>query len=84
MKRILLGIALLMAVVGAFTATGTAANRGPAEIDIFGGSRGKVPFPHARHQDRIGDCDVCHQYCSAQSLIRVLSNNFGDIHIKYF
>ncbi|BBO89032.1 hypothetical protein DSCOOX_22120 [Desulfosarcina ovata subsp. ovata] len=27
---------------------------------------------------------IFNQYCSAQSLIRVLSNNFGDIHIKYF
>jgi hypothetical protein len=37
-----------------------AANRGPDQIDIYGGSSGKVPFPHAQHQDRIADCNVCH------------------------
>lgn len=35
-------------------------NKGSAQIDIFGGSRGKVPFPHHAHQSRIGDCNVCH------------------------
>lgn len=37
-----------------------AANRGPEQIDIFGGERGKVPFPHARHQDNLKDCNICH------------------------
>ena len=35
-------------------------NKGSEQIEIFGGSRGKVPFPHHAHQTRIGDCNVCH------------------------
>lgn len=38
----------------------SAADTGPAEIDIYGGSLGNVPFPHAQHQERIEDCKVCH------------------------
>ena len=37
-----------------------ATTQGPEQITIFGGSRGKVPFPHAQHQVRIKDCSVCH------------------------
>ena len=37
-----------------------AANQGPDQITIFGGTRGKVPFPHAQHQARLNDCNVCH------------------------
>jgi hypothetical protein len=37
-----------------------AADRGPSQIDIYGGNSGKVSFPHAQHQDRIKDCNVCH------------------------
>jgi len=37
-----------------------AANQGPEAITIFGGSKGKVPFPHARHQARLKDCNICH------------------------
>ncbi|PID40140.1 MAG: cytochrome C [Proteobacteria bacterium] len=44
-----------------FTVPATAANPGPKQIDVFGGSRGKVPFPHANHQKSIKDCNVCHR-----------------------
>ncbi len=40
--------------------TSAAVNRGPGNIEIYGGSQGKVPFPHALHQDREKDCNVCH------------------------
>ena len=35
-------------------------NRGAEKIAIDGGSRGIVPFPHHRHQNVLGDCQVCH------------------------
>ena len=35
-------------------------NKGTADIQIEGGTRGAVPFPHRAHQDRLGDCKVCH------------------------
>ena len=37
-----------------------AANRGPDQIVIFGGERGKIPFPHAKHQKNLKDCNICH------------------------
>jgi hypothetical protein len=42
------------------TAPALADGQGPQNIEIFGGSRGKVPFPHAAHQARLKDCNVCH------------------------
>jgi len=38
----------------------SAANQGPQQIVIDGGSSGKVPFPHSQHQAAIKDCNVCH------------------------
>jgi hypothetical protein len=35
-------------------------NKGAADIEIDGGKRGKVPFPHRQHQERIVDCKICH------------------------
>ena len=35
-------------------------NKGAADMQIDGGSRGAVPFPHRIHQDKIGDCKTCH------------------------
>ena len=37
-----------------------AESRGPNQIDIFGGKRGIVPFPHAKHQESLKDCNICH------------------------
>ena len=45
---------------GCFTVTVHASEQGPAAITIFGGSRGAVPFPHAQHQARLMDCNICH------------------------
>ena len=34
---------------------------GAAEMVLEGGSAGKVPFPHRRHQESLQeDCQVCH------------------------
>ena len=56
-------IAPLLAIVLvaiAVTLASAAASRGPESIEIYGGQSGKVPFPHAQHQNRIKDCNVCH------------------------
>ncbi len=37
-----------------------AASGGPHQIDIFGGKQGKVPFLHAKHQENLKDCTICH------------------------
>jgi hypothetical protein len=35
-------------------------NKGAAQIAIDGGERGAVTFPHHRHQEKLGDCNICH------------------------
>jgi len=59
MKGNLLVIILAAAILVA-GGVAMAVNRGPANINVNGGSRGTVPFPHAQHQDRLKDCTVCH------------------------
>jgi hypothetical protein len=34
--------------------------RGADDMVLEGGSTGRVPFPHHRHQDALGDCMACH------------------------
>ena len=37
-------------------------NTGASDIMLAGGSTGKVPFPHHRHQKALNnDCQVCHK-----------------------
>ena len=38
----------------------SAQNMGPKEMNLAGGSRGEVPFPHLSHQKKLGDCNACH------------------------
>ena len=35
-------------------------NEGAPEIMVDGGSKGEVFFPHHRHQNNLGDCNICH------------------------
>jgi len=35
-------------------------NKGAENLELNGGSRGNVPFPHRQHQDQTGDCKICH------------------------
>ena len=56
-KKWVLGI-----ILGVFISTiGLAVeNKGAEKIQIDAGSRGAVPFMHRAHQDRLGDCNICH------------------------
>ncbi len=52
-------IAIVLSVF--FSTMGLAVeNKGAEKLQIDGGSRGAVPFTHRTHQDRLGDCNVCH------------------------
>ena len=51
---LIIGAALIVSV------TAAAQNKGAEQININGGSRGNVPFPHHAHQDRLKDCNICH------------------------
>jgi hypothetical protein len=35
-------------------------NMGKETLFIYGGDRGKVPFPHRVHQEKLSDCSACH------------------------
>jgi len=65
-------------VLGVFISTvGLAVeNKGAEKIQIDGGSRGAVPFTHRDHQERLGDCNVCHAMFpqEPQSLARFKEN----------
>jgi len=58
-RLILFSVILILALVSVASLT-IAANQGAANISIFGGSRGEVPFPHHAHQERLKDCNTCH------------------------
>jgi hypothetical protein len=51
-------------------------NKGAEKIQIDGGSRGAISFQHRQHQDRLGDCNVCHTMFpqESQSLARLKGN----------
>jgi hypothetical protein len=37
-------------------------NKGAKELELSGGSKGKVSFPHHEHQEVLkADCNVCHK-----------------------
>jgi len=40
----------------------SAENKGPKEISLVGGTSGPVPLPHHRHQEILGDCNICHVF----------------------
>jgi len=54
---------LLVFIIAVFfiTTIGVAIeNKGDRTKELFGGDRGKIPFPHREHQDRLGGCNNCH------------------------
>ena len=58
---VLLCVGMLVAAAGSVAVSSVATkNKGAAEIKLLGGKRGPVPFPHHQHQDKLGDCDICH------------------------
>lgn len=53
------------------------------QITLNGGTRGKVPFPHQKHIDSLGDCNVCHDiYPTTLGSIDALKNT-GTLKKKY-
>ena len=63
MKIKLIVVALSVTAIIAFAAmapTMAGQNKGAANMDLNGGKRGNVPFPHHQHQENLGDCNICH------------------------
>ncbi len=34
---------------------------GAESHELYGGKKGKVPFPHRAHQEKLEDCKTCHK-----------------------
>ena len=61
-RTALIGKLLLLAAGTLLTVTAVAGglNRGAPQMTLYGGSIGKVPFPHQRHQTTPDACQTCH------------------------
>ena len=55
--------AVVLALTGCILVAGFSLameNMGADQIELNGGTRGQVPFPHHQHQNVLVDCNVCH------------------------
>jgi hypothetical protein len=53
-------IAVLIILSIPFVVAAAAENTGAGNIVLEGGRLGSVAFPHQKHQDTLGDCNLCH------------------------
>ena len=61
LKLLVALVSITAMIAGAMAANSMATqNKGAENIEINGGKRGNVPFPHRQHQAQIGDCQICH------------------------
>ena len=79
---------LLLIIIGLIVASSVAISggnqdKGPAEIKLAGGTRGKVAFPHHRHQEVLGDCDICHSVFEQKVGIIEELKSQGKLKKKY-
>ena len=51
-------VSLCLLIVFSIALAGS--DKGAEKMDLPGGSWGKVPFPHLLHQEKLGDCNICH------------------------
>jgi hypothetical protein len=51
------GISVLFWVCTGFAAD---VNKGAEKMELYGGKKGKIPFSHHLHQERLVDCNTCH------------------------
>jgi len=59
-RSVLLLVACMLFGGGAVALSTTQQNNGAEQIELPGGTRGKVPFPHRLHQEKLVDCQICH------------------------
>jgi len=80
LKRIVLTAALISLLLPA--ATVLTADNGAENMELYGGSRGKVPFPHRTHQTVLGDCNSCHDLFPQQAGAIEQLKKAGDLKRK--
>jgi len=77
-------VAITAIIAGAMAASSMATqNKGAENIEIDGGKRGKVPFPHRQHQARIEDCQICHSVFPQKSGSIAELKTDGKLKKKY-
>lgn len=57
--------AVALAITGCILVAGLSLaveNKGAGQIELNGGTRGHIPFPHHQHQNVLVDCNVCHDF----------------------
>jgi hypothetical protein len=57
---VLLLIALMLVTDGAVALCIADQDKGAQDIELAGGKRGNVTFPHRQHQEKLVDCNICH------------------------
>jgi len=55
---------------------------GAVQMELFGGKRGKVPFPHRRHQTTLNDCGLCHSLYPQEAGVIEAFKARGDLKRK--
>jgi len=60
MKFVILAAVIVILIGGAAVLSVANQDKGAEDIELFGGNRGNVSFPHHRHQETLGDCEICH------------------------
>ena len=53
-------ITLMLVTGGAVALCVADQDKGALDIELAGGKRGSVSFPHHRHQETLVDCNICH------------------------
>jgi hypothetical protein len=83
-KLFLVSASIAAVIVGAAVASSLATqNKGAANIELQGGKRGNVPFPHHKHQEKLGDCEICHSVFPQEAGIIEKLKAEGKLKQKY-
>lgn len=65
-----------------FAAGFAVGNQGAAEMQLDGGTRGVVPFPHQAHQNRLNDCNTCHSVFPQEPQALIKQKQAGHLKPK--
>jgi hypothetical protein len=83
-KFFLVSVTIAAIIAGAAVASSVATqNKGAENLELPGGNRGNVPFPHHQHQEKLGDCEICHSVFPQKSGIIEKLKAEGKLKQKY-
>ena len=83
-KLLAVFVAIIAILAGAMVVSSmTTPNKGSENIELDGGKRGNVPFPHRQHQDQLSDCQICHAVFPRKSGSIAVLKADGKLKKKY-